>query len=289
MKTNWFKLILFPSLLALASCSVAVESVQSRPPNLDNVGVSKLDTPEYGTFEVSEQVPPTFFMLPKGMNEAQVTERFRALGLVSIEIDRLVATAMSPDFPNLPDLFVQAGCPKLATTPDVQIDSTNIVWQKFDAADPRSTTVAQCQDYVVRSGALTQYSDALARFSDLIKDGSGLLDFLNVELKLLNPAEVGMKDVALKFQSNNLVYSTTPTGNELPIYGAAYIPGKRALVFAFAQLKEMKPTGLIYQVQLERSEDFLTLARFKGDANLVDAAGHVVQNGSFQLTGTITQ
>ena len=289
MNKNWSKLILFLAFLPLSGCSVAVETVQSRPPNLENVGVSKLDTPEYGKFEVSEQIPSTFFLLPKGMTEAQVTERFHALGLISLEIDKLVATAMAPDFPNLPDMFTQTGCEKLATTPDVQINSTNIVWQKFDAADPRSETVAKCQDYVVRSGALTQYPDALARFSDLIKDGGGLIDFSNVELNLLNPAEVGMKDIVLKFQSGFATYSTAPTGSERPIYGAVYVPGKRALVFAFAELKDGQPTGLMYQIQLERAEDFLTFARFKGDANLVDAAGHVVQNGSFQLTGTIGQ
>ena len=289
MKTNIyiFSLVFVLLLAGLSSgCSVTTSSVANRPPDLSDVGVSKLETPEYGDLEAGDT---TFFMLPKGLTETQAASKFKAIGLLSQEIDRLATIYLTTDQSTLPTLFLQTGCPALATDPNIQVNSSDIVWQKIDQADPRFPTLTKCQSLTEQSQAEVLYALAGMKFGELIKDGGGTKDIYLNQLTLLNPADVGVKDVVLKFTLNKATFSSSPTGSEHAIRGAFYSPKQRALVFSFDEVVDKKPTGLVYQVQLERSEDFLKSARFKGDANLVDSSGKVVQNGSLQITGPITK
>ena len=99
--------------------------------------------------------------------------------------------------------------------------------------------------------------------------------------------------VTMTLKIGKITYSTLPekvSGKPAQlITNAGYIVPRRLLHFQLNELdKDRQPTGSVYQFTLERAADYLKeMARFTGDARLVDKDGKILRNGSFQLIGTV--
>ena len=275
-------------LAALTACSVKTGIVPNRPPDIPENVQGKLSSGEYGTLEMKEAAGAgiSLFFWPAGLNEEQVKDLVRGVNSISREMDSL-AEFIALKLPAVRQAFVDENCASFAVTADANIDTEQIEWKP--ATDEASTAaIARCQEYQKQNAAPATYATKFQELLGKVGPENWKEVNKNTSQLVLNPPkkDAAFAPVTMKLKIGNLVYSTA-VETSLKISGAVYVPSRRILQFAYSELNaDRKPTGAIYHATLERTQqDFLGLARFKGDVVLMSPSGQALRNGSIQILG----
>ncbi len=302
-KANLFQVVLtgLVLLLALTGCSVETGTVPSRPPVILG-NVTKLDD-EAGKVALTKDNMSVFFWTA-GLNEDEARAEIRKVNSASVRVDmaRVKLKPLTEKVAALTTAFQEKTCLELAAEGGAdEIEEVVNVWKELPADHADYERLKECQRTQDERAVAVQKVDELrSEFAEALgeikttvgndwKDvdageaGGSYFVIPRALVKSQGPVPVKIQLVNFEFEGNTL---STEASGDLQIRNAAYLFGPRVLVFEF---NDNKNKGLVYKFQLERSEDYMGMARFKGDVRLHDASGKIVREGSAQFQGPIVE
>lgn len=305
MKTITMKLAisLFASVLATTvttGCTVDVGDVRHRPPAIPETVNTTLDSKEFGTITFNDDLDMdgiSFFFWPNGLIGKDLEDKVYSVNMESMAIDTEFETLRAGVRAD-EKAFAEKKCEKFSTAPGVTVRD-EIAWRELDVNSTEEDKVlfAECKAAREHYTALTSegYTKIAGHKEKILKE-VGPENWQDVNKKTSSVAILAVDQnvqVTVTLKIGKITYSTLPekvSGKPAQlITNAGYIVPRRLLHFQLNELDEdRQPTGSVYQFTLERAADYLKeMARFTGDARLVDKDGKILRNGSFQLIGTV--
>jgi hypothetical protein len=306
MKATQVTWLTLPLVILSAACSVRQAHVVNEPPVIET-GVVKFEK-NYGKVTMGDPNNPglpgaSFFFAPQGMSEEAAQEYFRNVNTASGVWDYIRSSIVEIDqrMKPLRQQFAALRCIEdFADQTDIGPDDefeTVTKWKVIASEDAKYATLQQCVlNQATREKLLKQRilltdktGEALGNLEKAVgKANSQSISDQGTTISIL-PSNEGRPVVEVTLADFYRKGNTQSTEMEGPgkIQNASYDVERKLLRFDVPELDAQgNSTGAVFIFALERAPDFLGMARFSGDANLVKD-GVVLQHGIAKFEGLL--
>jgi hypothetical protein len=290
--------LIFVLSVLVVGCSVQKTPVPSRPPDI--TGNNEVFETEYGSivqFGLGPLDSVSVFLWPAGLTEEQARESVRTVNRASNTIDDF--TQLMVETKILQATFQARQCETALQNPPEPVEPGQPGYDEYTA---RLQNYMICQkiaaDIATNLPKIVEMENAKtvdkARMDIVRTVGPQNFKAITNQGSSLSILEVdGRMQVNITF-ADFLFAGYSPSTSLLEddpkrIRNVVYIPSRRILMFDVPEVDQnLNLTGAVYKFALERSRDFVGMARFKGDVNVVSANGSLLRTGSTQIQGCMS-
>jgi hypothetical protein len=285
--------------ILVVGCSVQKSKVPLRPPSI--TGNNEVFEMEYGSitrFGLGPIDSISVFLWPEGLNEEQARQSVRTVNRASNKIDEFTALVVETKI--MQATFQMRQCETALQNPPTPVAQGEPGYEEYLAA-LQNFQVCQkiSNDISVNLPKIVEMERAQvvdqAKTDIAMTVGPQNFKIVNNAGSSLSISEVEgaapRVDVTL---ADFLVPGYSPSTNleeddMKRIRNVIYIPSRRVLMFDVPEVDlNLNLTGAFYRFAMERSRDFVGMARFKGDVNLISSDGALLRTGSVQIQGCMS-
>jgi hypothetical protein len=290
--------LIFVLFASIVGCSVQKTPVPSRPPEI--AGNNEVFENEYGRiiqFGLGPLDSVSVFLWPEDLTEEQARDSVRTVNRASNTIDDFTQLVVETKI--LQATFQARQCEAALQNPPEPVEPGQPGYDEY-AARLENHMICQkiATDIAANLPKIVEMEEAKAvdkARMDIVRTvGPQNFKGINDRGSSLSILEAdGALQVNITF-ADFLFPGYSPSTTLLEddpkkIRNVVYVPSRRLLMFDVPEVDSaLNLTGAVYKFALERSRDFVGMARFKGDVNIVSAEGALIRTGSTQIQGCMS-